>query len=154
MLRTFTDVNSTPAPAYYKASVAMTTGMGVVTDEASLTVGFPASEAGSGISLVDKERIPTGINTARGELSDYDDNFVNVVADEFVKLRNYVAGLSGFGTDQFDATGLAVNDRVAVGTDGKWKKATVPSIYIYVGPYNDNGHNLIQIKVADAIDSN
>ena len=147
MLRTFYDVNSTPAPTFYKVDTAAKTGMGVVTDDANNTVGFPTTENGTDVWILDKERIPTGVNTARGEMSDYDEDFVNIAADELVKLRRYALGLGEFGTDQYVDGTYAPGTRVAVGTDGKWKTATVPSLYTAVGIYNDNGHNLLQIKV-------
>jgi hypothetical protein len=154
MLRTFIDVNSTPALTTHKSTMVAVTGMGVVVDDANRTVSFPTAQAGSGISLLDKERIPTGINTARGEMSDYDEDFVTIAVDEFVKLRNYVPSLGQFGTDQFVAGTYAAGDRVAVGTDGKWLRATVPSLFQFVQMYNDNGHSLMWIKTADALGSN
>lgn len=153
MLRVFQNVISNPANTMYAADVAMKTGMGVVRDTAEMTVAFPKAEAGHGISFVDKERIPVGRNAGRNDMSDYDEEFINVAKDEMVKLFNGVAMLTVFGTDQF-AAGIADGDRVAVGTDGVWKKATVPSIYIGDKKYDDAGHELLQISVAEVAESN
>ena len=151
MLRTFQTVISTPANTMYSADAAMKTGMGVVVDPSTMTAGFPAAEMGAGVYLVDKERIPVGVNAGRSDMSDYDPEFINVAAGEMINLFHYPAGTGVFGTDQFDDAGLADGDRVAVGVDGLWRLAGVPSIYIFDKKYDDNGHELLQIRVSDFI---
>jgi len=138
----------------YSADAEMKTGMGVVRDVETMTAGLPTAEAGVGVSLVDKERIPTGRDAGRNDLSDYHDEFVNVAAGEMVNLYNFVNMLSVFGTDQYNDAGLQSGDRVAVGTDGKWKKATVASLYVFDKKYDDAGHELLQISVADTAEKN
>ena len=157
MIRDMRRNGAQPKDTMHKAEVAMVTGMGVVIKDAT-TVALPSAETASNIYVVTKERIPTGINTARVDMSDYDEDFVNIKAGEFIGLERYTDG-EKFATDQFKAedfgegavAGFAVSD----GTDGKWQKATVstmPSKYVFDGFHNDNGHKLVMVRVeADAI---
>ena len=146
-----------PKDTMHKAEVAMVTGMGVVIKDAT-TVALPSAETASNIYVVTKERIPTGINTARVDMSDYDEDFVNIKAGEFIGLERYTDG-EKFATDQFKAEdfgeGAVAGFAVSVGVDGKWQKATVstmPSKYVFDGFHNDNGHKLVMVRVeADAI---
>lgn len=149
MLREFQTILDKNVDSTYKAEVAMKTGMGVLKDFANKTAEFPAAETAEGIFLVDKERVPTGTDCARGDMSDYDKAFTDVAANEFVKLPTYVAG-EAFGTDQFVSAGLTAGNRVAVGTDGKWKKAgaSISSRYVYTGIHSDAGNTLARIEVA------
>ncbi|MEG0898437.1 MAG: hypothetical protein RSF40_01845 [Oscillospiraceae bacterium] len=128
----------------------MKTGMGVIKDRATKEVKFPAAATADDIYIVNKARIPTGINCARTDMSDYDDNFVKVASGEFVKLETYTNPES-FGTDAKGAT--ATKGKVlAVGVDGLWADAatTVASKYLYADDYVDNGHTLMKIDVLDA----
>lgn len=149
MLREFQSKNGKNVPADYKAKVKMVTGMGVVMDRANKEVNFPVAATADDIYIVNKARIPTGINCARTDMSDYDDNFVNVAAGESIKLETYTNPES-FGTD---AKGSAVNKGkvLAVGADGLWVNAgaDVMSKYLYVKDYDDNGHILMKIDVLD-----
>ena len=96
-------INGAKAPdAMHKAKVALVTGMAVVKED-SVTDKFAnisSTETVADIYFVDKERIPTGINTAKGDMSDYDEDFVNIKANEFVTLDKYIPG-ERFATDQF-----------------------------------------------------
>ncbi len=150
MLRDFQNTLNKPANSTFKADSDMVTGMGVVKDHTNKTIDFPEAETASGIFLVDKERVLYGLDAARGDISDYDKAFTEVAKGEFVKLPAFDNQGEAFGTDQYVATGLAINDRVSVGTDGKWKKAgaSVSSRYIYTGTYKDNGYTLARIEVA------
>ena len=135
--------------AMFKAEVAMVTGMGVVKDYTDKTVGFPSAETADNIFFVNKERIPTGINAGRGDMSDYDTNFTSIAEDEPVKLITPEVG-ERYAVDQYVATGLAVGNVMSVGTDGKWEKATASTVlspYIYDGTYTDNGRTLAIIEV-------
>ena len=138
------------AIATHKAEADCSTGMGVVIDVATKTFAVPSEETATDIYLIDKERIPTGINASKTDYSDYFEEFVTVEKDEFAKLVKYVRGES-FLTDQIgsDVTADAVGKRVAVGTDGKWKVATVASAYEVAGIVSDNGHTLAKIQVKD-----
>jgi hypothetical protein len=154
MFRIFQSVISIPANTMYKAGSAMKTGMGVVLNPATLTASFPAAMQGTGVSIVDKERIPVGRNAGRNDMRDYDVEFTTIAEDEMVKAFNLVAMLGSFGTDQYSDAGLTIGNRVAVDTDGLWKRSTVPSIYVYEGMYDDAGNQLMKIKVADSVASN
>jgi hypothetical protein len=151
MFRIFQTVISTPANTMYSAASAMKTGMGVVINPTTMTAGFPAAMAGSGISIVDKERIPTGRDAGRTDLSDYSDEFNTHAEGDMLKLHNGLAALTVFGTDQFVATNLQPGDRIAVNPQGMWARATagVQSIYIFDKFYDDAGNQLAQIRVAD-----
>ena len=157
MIRDMRRNGAQPKDTMHKAEVAMVTGMGVVIKDAT-TVALPSAETASNIYVVTKERIPTGINTARVDMSDYDEDFVNIKAGEFIGLERYTDG-EKFSTDQFKAEdfgeGAVAGFAVSVGVDGKWKKATastMPSKYVFDGFHNDNGHKLVMVRVeADAI---
>lgn len=146
MLREFQSKDGKNVPADYKAKVAMKTGMGVVKDRATKEVKFPTAETADEIYFVQKPRIPTGVNCARADMSDYDPNFIDVAVGEFVKLETYTNPES-FGTD---AKGAATKGKVVVlGTDGLLKDAaaTTASKYLYVDDVIDNGHTLMKIEV-------
>ena len=157
MIRDMRRNGAQPKDTMHKAEVAMVTGMGVVIKDAT-TVALPSAETANNVYVVTKERIPTGINTARVDMSDYDEDFVNIKAGEFIGLERYTDG-EKFATDQFKAEdfgeGAVAGFAVSVGVDGKWQKATVstmPSKYVFDGFHNDNGHKLVMVRVeADAI---
>lgn len=153
MLRDIMAHEQKAVPAYYKAAVNLNTGMGVVVDVENSTAGLPTAETADGIYLVDKERVPTGVNASRNQFSDYEEEFNAVKKDEPVKLRTYGPG-EEFATSAFTGT-IAKGDYVAVGADGKWKKATGASRYVCVDPaHNDAGHTLLRVLVFDATGSN
>lgn len=153
MLRELQVTKDKPANAMYKSGEddVVITGMGVVKKEATGTFEFPASATAADIFLVDKERIATGYKAGIENLSDYDEEFVEVKPGEFAKLIAYYVG-ERFATDQ--VTGLdalvADTDRLAVGADGKWAKATAASKYIFKGIYKDaDKHDCALIEVSD-----
>ncbi len=149
MLRELQVTMNKPANAMYKSGEEkIITGMAVVKNETNKTFEFPTEETASNLFFVDKERIPTGSNCARVDMSDYDEDFVTVKENEFAKLITYYVG-ERFAVDQFVKDGLESGVRVAVGTDGKLVKATVASKYIFKEFFNDNGHELALIEVAD-----
>lgn len=161
MIRDFI-INGAKAPdAMHKAKVAMVTGMAVVKEDSETDkyANITSAETVADIFFVDKERIPTGINTARGDMSDYDPDFVNIAAEEMVSLDKYAPG-EKFGTDQYDTS--SITNETEVGTrisfkDGKAQVATqttVNSPYVFKGFYNDNGHALVQIEVSDTAAAN
>lgn len=153
MIRDFI-INGAKAPdAMHKAKVAMVTGMAVVKEDSATDkyANITSDETVADIYFVDKERVPSGINTARGDMSDYDEDFVNIKADEPISLDKYAPG-EKFGTDQYDSASLvndtAIDTRVSF-KKGKAIKATIASPYVFKGFYNDNGHTLAQIAVSD-----
>lgn len=154
MIRDMRRNGAQPKDTMHKADVAMVTGMGVVIKDAT-TVTLPSDETASNIYVATKERVPSGINAARRDMSDYDENFVNIASGEFIGLERYTDG-EKFATDQFvadDFTDSAVQGfACSVGADGKWKKATVASHYVFDRIHKDNGHKLVVIRVeADAV---
>lgn len=158
MLRDFR-INGAKAPdAMHKAKVAMVTGMAVVKEDSTTDkfANVTADETVADIYFVDKERVPSGVNAARGDMSDYDEDFVNIKANEMVSLDKYAPD-EKFGTDQFVETDFtvatAIDTRVSF-KGGKAMKATIASPYKFKGLHNDNGHTLIQIEVSDTAVAN
>lgn len=143
------------ADTYLKAAADMVTGMGVVKDEVAGTFKFPTAATSANIYLVDKERIPTGINAARTDMSDYDEDYTTVKEGEYAKLPRYDAG-ERFSTDQYATTltDAAIGKTLHVGTDGKWAQATAASVYKFVGWHDDAGHKLADIVVLDTAVAN
>lgn len=161
MLRDIRTNGAKPADTTHKAGSEMKVGMAVIKNYAvtGKIVDFPTAETAENIYWVTKERVPTGINAARGDMSDYDSNFIDVAEDEFVKLEQYSED-DKFGTDQYVTTDFAsgVNTGfvVSVGADGKVKKAStgIKSKYVYTGLFIDSGHELVTIEVIDTPRSN
>lgn len=156
MIRDMRRNGAQPKDTMHKAKVAMVTGMGVVIDGA--TVALPTAETATNLYFVTKERVPSGVNAARTDMSDYDEDFTKIAKDEFVGLERYTDG-EKFATDQFKAAdftdGAVAGFAVSVGADGKIMKATkttVPSKYVFDGFHNDNGHKLVMVRVeTDAV---
>lgn len=150
-------INGAKAPdAMHKAKTDMVTGMAVIkkdtaTEKTVEKVG--GEETTANIFFVDKERIPSGCNAARTDVSDYDPDFVNIKTGEFVTVDKYAPG-ERFATDQYDdaqlTDGTAIDTLVAF-KDGKATKATgeTVSMYLFKGIYDDNGHKLARIEVSD-----
>lgn len=97
MIRDIRRNGAQPKDTMHKADVALVTGMGVVIKDAS-TVKLPGEETAKNIYVATKERIPTGINAARTDMSDYDEDFVNIAKGEFLGLERYTDG-EKFATD-------------------------------------------------------
>lgn len=153
MLRELDTKMNKPAPTTYKAGADMKTGMGVQMKYSDNTVNFPQSESAENIYLLTKEKIPTGLNAARGELSDYETEFNTYTEGDLVKLLIPDIG-ERYAVDQITSDGLQAGDALVVGADGIWKKAAsgTKSRYIYGGIHNSDGHDLgIIIVVRDAI---
>lgn len=154
MLRELQVTQDKPANSMYKAGEeTITTGMAVVKNETNKTFEFASAETASDLFFVDKERIPTGVNAAKTDMSDYDDDFVTLKENEFGKLITYYVG-ERFAIDQYVEDGLVDGVRVSVGTDGKIKKATIASRYKFGGFMDDNGHKLAIIEVSDTAVAN
>lgn len=139
-----------PVMTTYKAEADMATGMGVVKDYVNGTVGFPDTETADNIFIVDKERVATGINAGRGELSDYEEEFNTIKKDEFMKLHEPESD-ERRAVDQYVATGLVAGVAMAVGADGKWKKAAtgIKSKFVYAGEHTSDGHALAIIEIVN-----
>lgn len=148
MLRELINHGGKAAETTYTAASDMKTGMGVVKNVDG-TASFPAEATSANIFLVDKERILTGTNAARTNLSDYEDEFHTIKQGDFVKLPEYDFG-EKFATSEY-ASGLNDSDAgktLHVGVDGKWAVATAASIYRFEGFYMDAGaHKLAKIAV-------
>jgi len=150
MLREFKSSTGKVVHADYKAKVAMKTGMVVVMDDATKEAKFVSAGTAAELYFVDKERVATGINTSRADMSDYDANFTELAIGEFPKLKKYVAG-EVIGSDAVGTTAPTAGKVVMAGTDGNLIDATslIASPYLYVKDVVDNGHTLMQIKVLE-----
>lgn len=159
MLRDIIVNGQDAAIASFTIGSAAATGMGVVVDsQANKTVKLPAAETATDVFVLQKARIPTGINCAKEYFSDYDTEFNTFASGDHVVLNKYYVG-EYFATDAY-ASGLLATDagkKLSVGTDGKWKVATastVTSKYVFCGFINDNGHQLAEIKVVEDTTAN
>jgi len=141
-------VSDKVAIATYTADVAMVRGMGV--QKSGTEAVLPTVATGEGIFFVTKEQVPTGIDTLRGEISDYDDIFEKIAVGEPVVLVKYAVG-EVFADNQ--VTGTIADDTYAViGTDGKIKAATTGDVAYLIsrGAYDDAGHALTAFEVVEA----
>lgn len=154
MLRELQATMNKPANAMYKSGEEkVITGMAVVKNETNKTFEFASAETASDLFFVDKERVPSGRNAALSDMSDYDEDFVTIKEGDPGKLITYYVG-ERIATDQYVDTGLVEGVRVAAGADGKIKKATVASRYIFDGFFDDNGHKLAIVEVSDSTITN
>ena len=112
-----------PVPTDYvlNATNGAQVGMGVViTNAAAKEVGFPSAATDKNVYFLQKERIPTGINTAYTNLPDTFEEYVTLANGDLVKMRHYLPG-EMIATDQINASNkdAIVNaSYVAVGADG------------------------------------
>ena len=118
MFRVLEDINAKNADAMYSAGSAMTIGMGVVKG-ANFEADFPSEATATDVFFVTKEIIPTGLDSLKGEISDY--ALEAIVDGEKVVLVKPIIG-EIYWTDQFDS-GITKGNYVVVGTDGKFEKA-------------------------------
>lgn len=156
MLRELQVTMNKPANSMYKAGEEkVITGMAVVKNETNKTFEFASTETAADLFFVDKERVPSGVNAARGDMSDYDEDFVTLKENEFGKLISYYVG-ERFAVDQYVEEGLVSGVRVAANTEGKLVKAgsTTDSKYVFKEFYTDNGHKLALIEVSDTVAKN
>lgn len=145
-----------PARSDFKITVNAKTGQGVViSNYAAKTVDFPSAATDDDIYLVDKERIPTGINTAYTQYPDSFDEFNTVVNGDFVKLRKYPAG-SEFNTTEVanvNAMANAVGKYMLVDTNGNWdftaNSGADASKYTFTGTANAGSTVLYNIMVGE-----
>jgi len=150
MLRELQVTMNKPANSMYKCGEEqLTTGSAVVLDEVNKKFVFPTANTAGDLLFVDKERIPTGLNAVRTDVSDYDKDFTTVTSGEFAKVIAYYVG-ERFATDQFVETGLNVGDRLVANTEGRLIKGT-NSRYVFKGIFNDAGHKLAVVQVADTL---
>ena len=138
--------------AMYKADVAMVTGAAVIKNFVDKTADVPAAKTVDGFYFVNKERVPIGINSAKGDMSDYEDDFTKIKANEPIKLIIPEVG-ERYATDQYTKTGLAVGDALMI-TGGKFVKADVASRHIYGGEFNDAGHALAIVEITAVAKTN
>lgn len=154
MIRELQVTKDKPANSMYKSGEEkIVTGMAVIKNEANKTFEFASAETAADLFFVDKERVPSGINAARGDMSDYDEDFTTLKENEFGKLIAYYVG-ERFAVDQYVESELVEGVRVSAGVDGKLAKSTIASKYVFKGFFDDNGHKLAIIEVSDTAVAN
>ena len=146
MLRELIANSGYAANAMFTADVAMVQGMVVV--KSGTEAVLPTAGAGN-LFFVTKERIPTGVLSLQGDLSDYITEYENIAAGEFVKLEKYYVG-DVVATNQITGTPAAGIYLIA-GTDGKLKAqtASTTSTMICRGTYDDAGHTLYKVEIVE-----
>ena len=147
MFRVLEDINAKNADAMHTAGEAMTVGMGVI-KVAGKEVEFPAAATAKDIFFVTKEVCPTGLDTLKGQISDYD--FEAIADGTPVVLVKPIIG-EIYWTDQADT--VAVGDYLLVGTDGLFEgagSATTSNLKVISITEKDAGtHAGISIEVVD-----
>lgn len=137
------------ADATYTADVAMKRGMAVLKSGGEAIL--PTAATGVNVFFADKQSIPTGIDTFRGELSDYYTAFENIVVGETIVLKHYTTG-EEIATDQITGTPVDGTYLIA-GTDGKLVTAATTGQIVYAisrGAYVDGTTTLYAVEFIDA----
>lgn len=147
MFRVLEDINEKNADAMHSAGSAMVMGMGAVKG-ANFEATFPSTATATDVFFVTKEIIPTGLDSLKGEISDY---ALETIADgDMVVLVKPIIG-EVYWTDQTNGE-LSAGDYVVVGTDGKFKAAgsTKSNLKVFSTEIKDAGtHNGVAIEVVD-----
>lgn len=146
MLRELIANSGYAANAMFTADVAMVQGMVVV--KSGTEAALPTAGAGD-LFFVTKERIPTGVLSLKGELSDYIDEYENIAAGEFVKLEKYRVG-DVVATNQITGTPAAGTYLIAA-IDGTLKAqvSATTSNMVCRGTYDDAGHTLYKVEIVE-----
>lgn len=146
MLRELITNSGVAANAMFTADVAMVQGMVVV--KSGTAAVLPTAGAGN-LFFVTKERIPTGVLSLKGDLSDYITEYENIAAGDYVVLNKFTVG-EVIATNQITGTPAAGVYLIA-GTDGKLKEqtATTTSTFICRGTYDDAGHTLYKVEIVE-----
>lgn len=148
MLRELQTIGGKNATAMFTADVAMVQGMVVV--KSGTEAVLPTAGA-TDLFFVTKARIPTGLLSIQGELSDYNSAFETINAGDPVILTKYFAG-EAISVDQITGTPTAGTYLIA-GIDGKLTAQTAgtTSNIVYRGAYDDAGHALSKIEFVEPL---
>ena len=146
MLRELIANSGYAAVATFTADVDMVQGMVVV--KSGTEAVLPTVGAGD-LFFVTKERIPTGLLSLKGDLSDYIDDYENIKAGEFVKLEKYHVG-DIVATNQITGTPAAGTYLIAA-IDGTLtaQTANTTSNMVCRGTYDDAGHTLYKVEIVE-----
>lgn len=145
MIRKLQSLSSKNYNAVGIAYEAMKNGMGVV--QTANGIELPASATTSDIFFVTKEVIPTGINSVKGEIPDYDNTFENIAKDDGVVLIKPVVGEKYF-TNQ-TKNEIRDGQYLLVDTDGKFIGATsaaTSNLVVRNANYSDCGQSGIKFE--------
>lgn len=146
MLRDYIINSAKFADATCAASAACKTGMAVVKTYAATGETFAPATAGDGeIYFVQKARVPVGLQAARADFSDWEDQFNNVASGELALLQVYHEG-EEFGTDQYASLTNTDAGSYVTFTAGKaGKVSSGTSDYKFIGLVTEGGHTLARI---------
>ena len=157
MLRVLMENSAKTAIATYKTAGAYKTGMGVVINPATGVASLPAAATGEDIYFLSKDKVPMGIETARTDFSDWEEQFNTFVVGEKCRLEHFDF-TDIFETDQYDSTitETDIGKRVLVGADGKIALADFDqsSKYVFEGFYKEGAHTLVRVRVTDTATTN
>jgi hypothetical protein len=145
MIRKLQSLSSRNYNAVGIAYEAMTIGMGVV--QTSNGIELPSSATTANIFFVAKEAIPTGINSVKGEIPDYDTTFESISKDDGVVLIKPIIGEKYF-TNQTKGE-IRDGQYLLVDTDGKFKGATsaaTSNLIVRNANYTDCGQSGIKFE--------
>ena len=101
-------------------------------------------------SFVVKEKIPTGLNSIQGEISEYDNLFNDIADGERVVLIKPVEG-EKYATDQFVDTKLIEGYPIHANTDGKIVRINSGTTsMVYDGAYVENDRTLAKVRFIES----
>jgi len=147
MFRVLEDINEKNSDAMHSAGSEMVMGMGVVKSE-NLEAAFPSTDTATNVFFVTKELIPTGVDSLKGDISDY---ALEKISDgDMVVLVKPVIG-EVYWTDQTEGD-ITTGEYVVVGTNGKFKAAgsAKSNLKVFSTDIKDAGtHTGIAIEVVD-----
>ena len=147
MYRRLQEVTGKNYNALYSAKTDLTYGAFVEQDHKDKKVKL-ATAGSKNVFLVSKERVIDGKESVDMQRSDYDPLFENIKADEMVVLETLIRG-EVYAVDQIVHAGLQANDKLKVNAQGKLEKDATgaDAIAVYVGGYDDAGHQLHMIQI-------
>lgn len=148
MIRQLQNVVGKNADAMFMTHKKIKFGAIVEKDHASKKTKDPAANSKNFFFAV-KERIATGIDAARTEISDYDPIFEDIQAGEGVVLITPLKG-ERYATDLVtNPSGLTKGKKLKVKTDGTFEldSAGSDAVAIYDGEYMDAGHKLYIVEM-------
>jgi len=117
-----------------------------VSGEAALVT----AATGLNIFFVDRQQVSTGIDSLRGELSDYYTSFENIAINTACLLKSYTVG-EEIATDQVTGT-PADGTYLVAGTDGKVVAGTTGQVSYMIsrGAFDDASNALYAIEFVNA----
>lgn len=149
MLRQLQTVNAKCADALSTAGEALKVGM-LVTKDSDGEAVLLSADGSTDLFFVVKEKIPTGLNSIQGEISEYDNLFNDIADGERVVLIKPVEG-EKYATDQFVDTKLIKGYPIHANTDGKIVRINSGTTsMVYDGAYVENDRTLAKVRFIES----